>query len=104
MLHVTVWEGRREGSALLKNGSLVPARCITLHKHCATKLCLPTVANFKRVQPRLCAAVWAASLVQLRRCKVAIKHTRASCGTHRRTPLILRITCFACVRKGRGRA
>ena len=54
VLHVTVWEGRREGSALLKNGSLVPARCTTLHKHCATKLCLPTVANFNLVQLRLC--------------------------------------------------
>ena len=32
VLHVIIWEGRREGSALLKNGSLVPARCTTLHK------------------------------------------------------------------------
>ena len=47
-------EGRGEGSASLKTVSFVRARCKTLHKHCAAKLCLPTVASFKRVQPRLC--------------------------------------------------
>ena len=43
-------EGRNEGSASLKNDSLVPAHCTTLHKHCAAKLCLPTAASFKRAQ------------------------------------------------------
>ena len=47
-------EGRGEGSASLQIVSLVRARCATLHKHCAAKLCLPTVASFKRVQSRLC--------------------------------------------------
>ena len=46
-------EGRGEGSASLKTVSLVRARCKTLHKHCAAKLCLPKVASFKRVQPHL---------------------------------------------------
>jgi hypothetical protein len=47
-------EGRGEGSASLQIVSLMRARCTTLHKHCATKLCLPTSASFKRVQQRLC--------------------------------------------------
>ena len=47
-------EGRGEGSASLKTVSFVRARCKTLHKHCAAKLCLPTVASFNRVQLRLC--------------------------------------------------
>jgi len=49
--------GRGEGSASLKNALFVFASCTTLHKQCAAKLCLPTVAHFKRVQPHLRCSV-----------------------------------------------